>query len=379
MKRTKTQAHGSATRAVALAAVLSVALAMFAGAAQAGAKGFTGVVNPFFGRCADGQKQGDCLSSTDLGRMHRAHVATVRWGFRWNAVEPTKGVFNWRVTDQTIGALANSGSRVLPVVNGTPPWAGATFETPPLKTRKARAGWRDFLKAAVERYGPGGRYWTSPYLYRHEYPDGSIRPINTWQIWNEQNNKPAPTYIKPGKYRRLVGIAHDSIVKADPKATILLGGMPGYVHPRAWGYLKKLYKRRSFKHEFDAVALHPYSPDVKHVLVQIKHTRKVMKKNHDSHASLWITELGWGSKRPSPGATINKGPQGQKRLLQKTFPRLQRHRRQWNLKHAFWYTWRDPPRNKPGCSFCSSSGLFKHSQKPKPAWKAFKHITKPRR
>jgi len=177
-------------RVVALAAVLSVVtLASFIAAAQAGAKGFTGVVNPFFGRCADGQKQGDCLSNKDLGRMQRSHLTTVRWGFRWNTVEGTKGVFNWSPTDQTIGALANSGSRVLPVVTATPPWAGATFETPPLKTHAARTGWREFLKAAVERYGPGGQYWTNPDLYQREYPDGPIRPINTWQIWNEQKQQ----------------------------------------------------------------------------------------------------------------------------------------------------------------------------------------------
>ena len=359
-----------------LATALSLSVTVFAGTAQAGSKGFTGVVDPFPDRCGADQTQRNCLSDKDLGRMDRGHVTTARWGFRWYRVEQTQGVYNWTVTDQTIGALANRGIGVLPVVNASPPWAAPTNRTPPLATSAGRTGWRKFLKAAVERYGPGGQYWTSPSLYRHQYPDGPIRPIKAWQIWNEENLP--DTYVKPSMYRKLVTIAHDSIVKADPKAKILLGGMPGYVHPRAWTYLKKLYKRRSFSRKFDGVALHPYSPDVKHVLVQIKRMRNVMKKNQDGHAALWITELGWGSARPTAGNTINKGPKGQKRLLRKTFPRLQRHRHQWRLKHAYWYAWRDPPPETHDCSFCGSSGLFKHSQKPKPAWGAFKQVMKPR-
>jgi hypothetical protein len=360
-----------------LVASLVVVLTAFGGTAQAKGRGFTGVVDPFGDRCGGLHKKGNCLSNKDLRRMDRGDVRVARWGFRWSRVEPIRGIYNWRVTDETIGALANRGIQVLPVVTASPGWAAEAMGTPPLATRAGRKGWRRFLQAAVERYGPGGRYWTSPMLYQHEYPDGPVRPINTWQIWNEQNLP--STYVKPRKYRNLVRIAHNAIVGADPHAKILLGGMPGYVHPRAWVYLKKLYKHHGFQRKFDAVALHPYSPDVEHVLVQVKRIRHVMKKHHDAHASLWITELGWGSKHPTKRTPINKGPRGQKRLLKETFPLLKRYRHRWHIPHAYWFRWRDPPREEGGCTFCTSSGLFRHSQKPKPAWRAFKDVTKPRR
>jgi hypothetical protein len=366
-------------RIVVTAAALSIALAAFAGTAQArGVRGFIGVVDPFPTRCGAMHNKGDCLSTKDVRRMRRGHVKIVRWGFRWDDVEATKGLYRWRVTDATVGALASRGIRVLPVMTGTPTWAARRFGTAPVKTREARKGWRRFLKAAAQRYGPGGNYWTNPNLYRRAHPRGPIRPITTWQIWNEQNIRGGRQRVLPRKYARLVRISHNAIVAANPRARILLGGMPGYVRTRAWVYLNKLYNHHSLKRKFDAVALHPYSADVAHVLVQIRQMRRVMREHHDAGSGLWITELGWGSKHPSAGESINKGPRGQKRMLKATFPLLQRYHLRWNLRHAFWFRWRDPPRGAGGCTFCSSSGLFRYNLKPKPAWRAFKQITRPR-
>jgi hypothetical protein len=371
-----------------VAATLGVAFALAALAASADASGrrFIGAVDPFAVRCNTGllgtgflAKRGNCLSDRDLRRMKHSRIKTARWGFRWSEVEKQKGTYNWQITDETIGALANRGIGVLPVVAGSPAWAAPSYGTAPLKTPAARQGWRKFLKAAVRRYGPHGRYWTSPALYRHSFPGGKPRPIKAWQIWNEQNIKRGAQYVKPRKYRKLVRLAHHAIEKVDPRATIVLGGMPGYVRTHAWVYLKKLYKHKRFRHKFDAVALHPYAPDVGHVLVQIDRMRRVMQRHHDGHTSLWITELGWGSKHPRKSQPINQGPQGQKRLLKLTFPLLRKYRHRWHIRHAYWYRWRDPPPGTPGCTFCSSSGLFYSNQHPKPSWRAFKQVLRSRR
>lgn len=96
-----------------------------------------------------------------------------------------------------VGSLANRGIRVLPVMSGTPPWAGRTYGTAPVHSRLARNGWRRFLEASVERYGPGGDYWTDPDLYRSAHPNGPIKPIKTWQIWNEQNIRGGAQHVRP--------------------------------------------------------------------------------------------------------------------------------------------------------------------------------------
>lgn len=171
-------------------------------------------------------------------------------------------------------------------------------------------------------------------------------------------------------------ISNNAILEADPKARILLGGMPGYVRTKAWVYLSKLYRHHGFKHQFDAVAVHPYSGDVRHVFVQIEAIRRVMRRQGDGRKSLWITELGWGSDPPAKNQPINKGPKGQKRYLKFVFPLLRKYHKRWHIRHAFWYRWRDPPPHTLGCTFCTSSGLFRHNQKPKPSWRAFKQITR---
>jgi hypothetical protein len=155
--------------------------------------------------------------------------------------------------------------------------------------------------------------------------------------------------------------------------------MPGYVRVRAWVYLNKLYEHRGFKRSFDSVALHPYAGTKHAIRLQLKRMRRVMRRHHDARSHLWITELGWGSKRPDQTTPINKGLRGQKRMLKRTFPYLQHHHRRWRLSHVFWFRWRDPAPGTPGCKFCSSSGLFRHSQKPKPVWRAFKRVTAARR
>ena len=374
-------------RVVGATLAVSLGFAALAANANASGRGFVGAVDPFAMRCDTGllgtgilAKKGNCLSDRDLRRMERSGIKTARWGFRWSEVEKHKGTYNWQITDETIGALANRGIGILPVVAGSPAWAARTFGTAPLKTHAARQGWRRFLKAAVKRYGPGGqstgRTRTSTGT---RSPTAKPRPIKAWQIWNEQNIKGGAQYVKPRKYRKLVRLAHHAIMKVDPKATIVLGGMPGYVRTHAWVYLKKLYKHKRFRRKFDAVALHPYAPDVGHVLVQIDRIRKVMRRHHDGHAALWITELGWGSKQPSKNQPINQGPEGQKRLLKLSFPLLKKYRQRWGIRHAYWYRWRDPPPGTPGCTFCSSSGLFYSNQSPKPSWRAFKQVVRSHR
>jgi polysaccharide biosynthesis protein PslG len=363
-------------RACLLAFLATLAVAAPCGQASASApSGFIGAVFPFSKVCSDLlARSGSCLSAQDLGRMRQANVRYVRWGFRWSHVQPMKLLPpNWHETDAMIGALASRGITVLPVLTATPRWAGATIQTPPVDSARTEGDWRDFLRAAVNRYGPGGIYWTS--IYPAQFPGAPARPIETWQIWNEQNlENTFPPHPSPRRYAELVRISHDAITQADPRARILLGGMPGYVRYRAWHYLDRLYDQPGMKHDFDAVALHPYAPDVRHVTKQIKRVRRVMNAHGDKGAPIWVTELGWGSDGPDKFG-INQGARGQRRMLHRAFPRLERARRPWNLERVFWYDWRDPPPDSHGCSFCRSSGLFRHDGTPKPAWRAFLRVT----
>jgi hypothetical protein len=123
------------------------------------------------------------------------------------------------------------------------------------------------------------------------------------------------------------------------------------------------------------VALHPYSRNIGQLEFEIKKVRAVMKENGDAAKPLWITELGWGSDPPDRFG-LNKGVDGQKRLLTEAFSLLLRERTTWHLDRVYWFEWRDPPPSaEVACSFCSSAGLLRNDRKPKPAYDAFTHFT----
>ena len=84
-----------------------------------------------------------------------------------------------------------------------------------------------------------------------------------------------------------------------------------------------------------------------------------MKEHGDQGTPLWITELGWGSAPPDRFG-LNKGLNGQRRLLSGSFKLILRHRKAWNVQRVFWFDWRDPANpDVVRCSFCASAGLLK--------------------
>jgi hypothetical protein len=314
------------------------------------------------------------LDARDAQTMRRAGVRTIRFLLVWPVVQPARGSFNWGAADRAVGQAAAKGIQPVPFVFGSPSWVAGEPANPPIDTASQRAAWRAFLVAAVRRYGPHGAYWKT--AYRQQFPGAAPLPIRAWQIWNEPN---LPHYFAPkpsaAKYARLLRISHDAIRAQDPHAKIVLAGMPGYGKPdTAWEFLKKLYRRRGFKQDFEAAALHPYARTVDQLKLEIKKVRSVMRKRGDGRAPLWLTELGWGSNPPDRFG-LNKGLRGQKRMLSRSFKLIRHHRAKWRVQRLFWFDWRDPPKSQPQpCSFCSSAGLLKYNRDPKPAWKAYKRF-----
>jgi Glycosyl hydrolase catalytic core len=303
--------------------------------------------------------------------MAAARVRTDRFLLTWGSVQPNQGSFNWGPTDRRVGAPASRGIRTVPALWGNPDWVGGSPSTPPIYGSLATQAWRNFLKAAVARYGPGGSYWATG--YRQQYEGATPLPIRSWQIWNEPNLKGyfAP-YPSPGKYARLVQISHDAIKSRDPKAQIVLAGLAGYGAVTAWDFLKNLYAVPGIKADFDVAALHPYAHDVDHVRLAIGRFRGVMTNHGDGTTPLWITELGWGSAPPDRFG-INKGLAGQAQMLSGSFRLILSHRSAWNVQRIFWYRMRDNPADPSrSCSFCASAGLLYYNHSPKPAYNAFK-------
>ena len=157
----------------------------------------------------------------------------------------------------------------------------------------------------------------------------------------------------------------------------MLAGLTGFAKPRGWTFLDKLYRVKGIKRSFDAAALHPYAATIGQFGTELKRIRGVMKRRHDGNTALWLTEVGWGSARHTRRFPLNKGLQGQKRMLRKSF-RLVLHKRQVMAHPA---TVLVPlARSRAAatgayCSFCPSAGLLRHNHRPKPAYRAFRSFT----
>jgi Glycosyl hydrolase catalytic core len=319
-----------------------------------------------------GIASGAPLDSGDFQKMVVAHVSSVRFVLGWDGVQPRRGAYDWVATDQVVGSLASHGIQPVPFLYGSPSWIAPSPTQPPLETKSDEQAWTAFLKAAVNRYGPGGEYWTDGYAKQFG-GDSEPLPITAWQIWNEPN---LPHYFTSGSpvsdYAELLRLSHDAIVQEDPSAQIVLAGMPGYGKPdTAWRFLDELYDEPGFKGAFDAVALHPYARTVDQLRLEIEKLRSAMAQHGDGSTPLWLTELGWGSGKPNRFG-LNKGLQGQARILEGSFRLVEDNRSEWHVPRLFWFDWRDPPPGSPqSCSFCSSAGLLQYNGFPKPSWTAY--------
>jgi hypothetical protein len=348
--------------ALALAAAL---LATLATTPPAEAQG-----RQFYGVASQGSLAGD-----DYNRMRRGGVGTLRFMVSWRNVEPSPGDYRWGGTDAVIGEAASRGIRALPFVAAPP----SHVRTPPTRPADRRA-FRRLMSALANRYGRGGAYWRGAYQRQHG-SGATPRPVRTWQFFNEQNGrvfwggKPWPR-----AYGRLVKMGTRGVRSKNPRAEIILGGMfatpSGSGSITSWRYLRRLYHVKGIRRFFNTVALHPYSPNLRGIRIQMRRVRKVMRRNNDARKRIRVTEIGWGSARGAHA--LRKGPKGQARMLRRSFRLLTRHRNRrqgWNVGGINWFSWQDGS----GCPFCDSSGLFSGpagDREPKRSWRAFRRVAR---
>ena len=370
---TSADRQGFGRRAV-LAALVAVALAVLVPAiAQARPP------KAFYGLTPQAQ-----LGPYELERMGLGRVGTLRVSVAWGAVDetPVPGDTNWELYDQLIGSAAQVGIQVLPVFDNVPDWVAALDNCKEGCTRFAPRGelslmaWRDFIRSAVERYGPEGTYWA-------EHPELQAKPIRAWQIWNEQNS---PQYWTgkpdPDIYAKLVTEASKVIKEEDAGGQVILGGM--FATPdgkntfpyASWLYLRELYSKPGFAERFDGVGIHPYALTMRDVRNQVKLIRAEMKRARDARTGLWVTEIGWSSSSKRKVHVFNVGESRQAVLLRKAFKYFTNQRGRLHIKQVDWFSWRDVPETASSCLWCAESGLFtRDGFAPKPAWRVFRRYT----
>lgn len=340
------------------------------------------------------------LTPRDVEYMKAGGIEAIRWPMIWGAIQPTrKGGYDWAVFDPVVEEAALQGLTVLPFIIATPHWLAKKETTLPINNPVQRKAYTAFLKAAAERYGPGGEFWRihSPKVIReekrkeatgpdYELPGAALRPIakpipiKTWQVWNEANFFYFAYPVSPHNYARLLKLSTPVIKRAEPGAKVILTGLFG--RPTAGGkrgmpaaqFLEGIYKVPGIKSYFDGVALHPYAVDSEELEEIVEEVHEVTVANHD-RVPLYITEMGWGSQNDFKIDAFEHGVQGQVEELKAAYKYLLENRARLDLKQVYWFSWKDLPES---CAFCDSVGLFKNNPThfiAKPAWRAFVQIT----
>lgn len=347
----------------AVAAVAAVAaIAMPASAAARGPKDFFGV------------SPAVVVSAEELDRMQAAGIRTMRFPIFWPIIQPEarggrpmSAALALDRFDPLMLEAAKRGIRVLPFVYGTPPFLTNDFTIPPLRSAKLRREWRLLLRALEDRYGRGGDLWA-------ENPDVDPRPVMAWQIWNEPSSASFWKHPRssPEKYAKLLEIS-DRVLgsgkNVGPKVIAAgLFGSPthGIDMPT---FLERFYEVRGVRGHFDVLALHPYAPGFEGMKLQLRIGRAIMKAAGDGNKPLWVTEIGWPTDG-NPDNPFYSTQTQQAKLLRRTFGFILDKRKQWVIRKAIWYTWRDNNINE-ACDLCRFSGLFDLDGNPKPAWREF--------
>jgi polysaccharide biosynthesis protein PslG len=328
--------------------------------------------HPFYGVSSQ-----TALGPGDYKKMSKAHIGTLRAVLLWSGVNPTQnGAYAWSGFDTVVADAARQRIRVLPFIFGTPSWVARNLDNRKCgacdayapRHRAALAAWKQFVGAAVDRYGRGGDFWA-------EHPELPRMSIRAWQIWNEQNSK---TFYRPKPttkgYAKLLHAASSAIQAHDRKADVVLGGMAELAGSRkavkGHEYLHDLYNRHGIKRDFDGIAVHPYGAKASAVETQAQLFVDEARDAHDGKVGLWVTETGWGSSNGSNPLEV--GRRGQADRLRDAYRWFTRERHRMHIKTVVWFSWRDSAQSI--CAWCASSGLLKKSGRPKPAYRMMKRV-----
>lgn len=149
--------------------------------------------------------------------------------FVWNVIEPTKGTYDWSLSDRTVAAAGNAGMTLSAVIQPFASWDQTV--DPAAYKKKCQAidfGFYDFkggppndldaytafVKATVERYDGDGI---------DDMPGLTTR-VEDWEIGNEVEGQCGGYEGQPQAYVDLLKASYAAVKAADPAALVLNAG-----------------------------------------------------------------------------------------------------------------------------------------------------------
>lgn len=313
-----------------LPAALVLLLGLPAGAQAAAPPGFVGMVSE------DTIAGSPSYRDQQLQAMHARGVTLLRQTFDWSQIERKRGVFDFSRYDGLVGAAAQAGITVMPILFNPPAFRSSRPRRSKVRGTfppKRMADMGRFATAAAKRYGPTGSFWVAnPMLPRV--------PVQTWQVWNEPN---LAVYWRPKPsakgYVRLLAAVSRGLKRVDRRAEVVSAGLP---QSRAGVPLKRYVTamlNAGAAEWMTTLAVNPYAPQPKGVLAILRGARSVLNAHHGRRVGLRATELGWSDV--GPGSPYKAGRAGQAARLSTLIRTLGRQRRSLKLRGFVYFNWKD--------------------------------------
>jgi hypothetical protein len=290
--------------------------------------------------------------------MKDANVQIVRVPMRWTVIEGEQGNWNWDKMDSVIRQIKAAHIEILACLMGVPEWASGEDRS------EVQGFWDCFAPKRTEDYAEFVRQCVNRYK----------NDIHYWEVWNEENG---PDFYKPlpnaKEYVKLLKTAHNAIMRADPEATVVMGGLQmngiisnPWLDIKVENFLQKIYDAGG-KPYFDVVNIHPYVLPTKdqgpaYCAKLVCDTIDVMKRNGDGNKPLWITEIGTGT-----GQGVTEEMQAEH--LADIYRELGNIP---EVKAIYWFTLRDY--GKSICGGEDSMGLLTADGRRKPAFETYRKL-----
>jgi len=212
----------------------------------------------------------------DFELLKRTGVELLRISFGWDAIEAEKDRYDWLFWDEFVRmAVDDYGITLIPYICYTPQWnsTGANdtlffWDYPP----KDFDEFGEFMGDIVSRYK---------------------NRIKSWEIWNEPD---ISIYWRGSvaEYANLVKIGSEAVKKADPEATVVLGGIA--YNPE---FIKSLFKDHGISQYVEVVNCHNYFETwhpypVERIVDYIDDVHHVVEAYGDDQM-IWMAEVGYST------------------------------------------------------------------------------------
>ena len=310
---------------------------------------------------------GDRRRRLELGRARALGIGWIREELSWSSIERSPGRYDWRQFDTLMVAAARARLHVLPLLLGTPWWAGPGRFALPNDPKAFGA----FAARAASRYGPGGTFWRA-----HRRLDGRFAP-QWFELWNEPFYRFfSTTGVDPARYAAMVRAATVAGRAANPATHWLMAADLTYLDSsgRRQHWLPALATADpGVLRLVDGLAVHPYvfgtpgADDGIPLPFRFERITAIAREATSLGAGqipVWITEIGWSTCDKRPDCASDEE---QAQRIADVFTRVRRRPLSDRVRAVFIYHLHDFP-GRARDDREGWYGLLRTNGSRKPAW-----------